>query len=127
MARIGRSNFEKVNNVKVPFVIQPRRQGDISTMFADPKLAESELGWKAVHTLEEMCEDFWRWQTMNPGLIVEDYSLVAEATEKRPLDYGEDVSSEVCPNEPRRRPAETVARRRRGPVTGALCSTGAWR
>lgn len=58
--------FEKVNNVKVPYVIQPRRQGDISTMFADPKLAETELGWKAVHTLEEMCEDFWRWQTMNP-------------------------------------------------------------
>lgn len=58
--------FERVNNVKVPFVIQPRREGDISTMFADPTLAETELGWKAEHTLEEMCADFWRWQTMNP-------------------------------------------------------------
>jgi UDP-glucose 4-epimerase len=58
--------FEKVNNVKVPFVIKPRREGDISTMFADPSLAESELNWKAVHTLEEMCADFWRYQTMNP-------------------------------------------------------------
>lgn len=58
--------FERVNNVKVPFVIQPRRQGDISTMFADPTLAQEELNWKAVHTLEEMCEDFWRWQKMNP-------------------------------------------------------------
>lgn len=58
--------FERVNNVKVPFVIQPRREGDISTMFADPKLAETELDWKAVHTLEEMCQDFWRWQKMNP-------------------------------------------------------------
>jgi UDP-glucose 4-epimerase len=58
--------FEKVNNVKVPFVVQPRREGDISTMFADPKLAETELGWKALHTIEEMCEDFWRWQTQNP-------------------------------------------------------------
>lgn len=61
------NTFERVNNVKVPFVVQPRREGDISTMFADPKLAEAELGWKAVHTLEEMCEDFWRWQTMNPS------------------------------------------------------------
>lgn len=58
--------FERVNNVKVPHVIQPRRDGDISTMFADPSLAETELGWKAVHSLEEMCADFWRWQTMNP-------------------------------------------------------------
>lgn len=58
--------FERVNNVKVPYVIQPRREGDISTMYADPTLAENELNWKAVHSLEEMCRDFWRWQTMNP-------------------------------------------------------------
>lgn len=60
------TTFEKVNNVKVPFVVQARRQGDISTMYADATLAQTELGWKAVHSLEEMCEDFWRWQTMNP-------------------------------------------------------------
>lgn len=30
-------------------------------------LAESELGWKAEYSLEEMCTDFWRWQTMNPN------------------------------------------------------------
>ena len=58
--------FEKVNNVKVPFVVQARRDGDISTMYADASLAEKELGWKAKHSLEEMCEDFWRWQTLNP-------------------------------------------------------------
>lgn len=52
--------FERVNNVKVPFVVQPRRQGDISTMYADAKLAEAELGWKAMYTLDEMCSDFWR-------------------------------------------------------------------
>jgi UDP-glucose 4-epimerase len=59
--------FETVNNVKIPFVIQPRRDGDISTMFADPKLAQDELGWKANHTLEQMCADFWRWQSKNPN------------------------------------------------------------
>lgn len=58
--------FERVNNVKIPYVVEPRREGDISTMYADPKLAEEELGWKAKFSLEEMCADFWRWQTMNP-------------------------------------------------------------
>ncbi|XP_055677838.1 UDP-glucose 4-epimerase-like [Lutzomyia longipalpis] len=59
--------FERVNNVKVPYVIEARREGDISSMYADPTLAETELGWKAEYTLEEMCTDFWRWQTMNPN------------------------------------------------------------
>uniref|UniRef100_A0A1B0D4R0 UDP-glucose 4-epimerase n=1 Tax=Phlebotomus papatasi TaxID=29031 RepID=A0A1B0D4R0_PHLPP len=59
--------FERVNNVKVPYVVQARREGDISSMYADPTLAESELGWKAEYSLEEMCTDFWRWQTMNPN------------------------------------------------------------
>lgn len=58
--------FERVNNVKVPFVVKPRREGDIASIHADPTLAEAELNWKAVHTLEEMCADFWRFQTMNP-------------------------------------------------------------
>lgn len=59
--------FERVNNVKIPYTIEPRREGDISTMYSDPKLAEEELGWRAKNTLEEMCVDFWRWQTMNPN------------------------------------------------------------
>lgn len=29
-------------------------------------MAERELGWKAERSLEQMCSDFWRWQTMNP-------------------------------------------------------------
>lgn len=35
-------------------------------LFTCRSLAEQELGWKAVFTLEQMCEDFWRWQKMNP-------------------------------------------------------------
>ncbi|XP_035773184.1 UDP-glucose 4-epimerase-like isoform X1 [Anopheles albimanus] len=61
------NTFERVNGVKIPYVIQDRRAGDISSMFANATLAETELGWKAVHSVEEMCEDFWRWQTMNPN------------------------------------------------------------
>lgn len=59
--------FESVNKVKIPYVIQPRREGDISEMYANAILAEQELGWKSKHTLEEMCADFWRWQTLNPS------------------------------------------------------------
>jgi UDP-glucose 4-epimerase len=59
--------FEKVNNVKIPYVTQPRREGDIGTMYACPKLAQDDLQWKAKFTLEEMCRDFWLWQTLNPN------------------------------------------------------------
>ncbi|PSN44463.1 UDP-glucose 4-epimerase [Blattella germanica] len=58
--------FEAVTKTMVPFEIQARRTGDIVSMYANTTLAEHELGWKAKYTLEQMCEDFWRWQTMNP-------------------------------------------------------------
>lgn len=47
--------FEKVTGSAVPYKIVARREGDISVMFANADLAEKELGWKAKHTLEEMC------------------------------------------------------------------------
>lgn len=58
--------FEKVNNVKVPYVITDRRPGDVAECFADPKKALEVLGWKAEKTLEDMCRDTWRWQSNNP-------------------------------------------------------------
>lgn len=48
--------IERVNKVKIPYVIQERRAGDISAMYANATLAETELGWKAVHTVDEMCK-----------------------------------------------------------------------
>ncbi|GJQ82702.1 hypothetical protein Trydic_g19714 [Trypoxylus dichotomus] len=69
--------FEKVTKTHVPFKIVERREGDISVMYADPELAEKELDWKAKHTVEEMCADFWRWQTMNPkGYRTKEHQLV---------------------------------------------------
>ncbi|CAD7077930.1 unnamed protein product [Hermetia illucens] len=59
--------FERVNNVKVPYMIEARREGDISSMYADASFAEKELSWKAEKTVDEMCADFWRWQTLNPN------------------------------------------------------------
>ena len=60
-------NFEAVNGVKIPYVIKPRRPGDIATCYADPAKAQAELGWKAQYGIKDMCEDAWRWQKNNPN------------------------------------------------------------
>lgn len=58
--------FTAVNQVDVPYVIAPRRPGDVDACYADPSKAEKLLGWKAEKTLEDMCRDSWRWQSANP-------------------------------------------------------------
>ncbi|XP_063810173.1 UDP-glucose 4-epimerase [Pseudophryne corroboree] len=58
--------MEKASSKKIPYKIAPRREGDIATCYADPTLAAAELGWKAEYSLERMCEDLWRWQSLNP-------------------------------------------------------------
>ena len=60
-------NFEEANGVKIPYVIAPRRAGDIATCYSDASKAEKELGWKAENGIREMCEDSWRWQKNNPN------------------------------------------------------------
>lgn len=59
--------FSEVNNVPVPYVIGPRRAGDLATVYADPAKAKQILGWEAKKTLADMCRDSWRWQTRNPS------------------------------------------------------------
>ena len=59
--------FEEANNIKVPYVIKPRRPGDIATCYSDPSKAERELGWKAKYGIVDMCRDSWRWQKNNPN------------------------------------------------------------
>ena len=59
--------FEKASGKKVPYVIAPRRPGDIAKCFADPSYAKEALGWEAVRGIDEMCEDTWRWQSNNPN------------------------------------------------------------
>ena len=58
--------FERVNHIKVPYEIAPRRAGDPPTVFAKVGKAERLLHWKAKRTLDQMCADSWRWQTQNP-------------------------------------------------------------
>ena len=58
--------FNKVNDMELPYVIGPRRPGDVDACFADPKKAREVLGWEATKTLEDMCRDAWHWQKNNP-------------------------------------------------------------
>ena len=43
-------------NVKIAYKITERRAGDVATCYADPTLAEKELGWKTERSLDEMCK-----------------------------------------------------------------------
>lgn len=58
--------YERACGRELPYVIAPRRPGDIDACWADPSLAEKELGWKAVLNLDDMCRDSWNWQSKNP-------------------------------------------------------------
>ena len=58
--------FSKVSGKEIPYKIAPRRAGDVAICYADPSKANRELNWKAERTLEQMCEDSWRWQKNNP-------------------------------------------------------------
>ena len=59
--------FERASGKKVPYEIAPRRAGDIASYYSDSGYALEKLGWKAELELDEMCEDTWRWQSMNPN------------------------------------------------------------
>lgn len=54
--------FEKVNGLKLNYKFAPRRPGDVVAIWADPALAEKELGWKAERTVEETLEAAWKWE-----------------------------------------------------------------
>ncbi len=58
--------FNKVNHMELPYVIGPRRPGDVDACYADPRKARELLGWEATKTLEDMCRDAWHWQSNNP-------------------------------------------------------------
>ena len=58
--------FSKACGRELPYVIDPRRPGDIAECWADPSKAERELGWKAEYGIDEMCRDSWNWQSKNP-------------------------------------------------------------
>ena len=56
------TEFEKVNNVKVPHKIVGRRAGDIEKVWADPSFANKVLGWTADTPLADTLRSAWKWQ-----------------------------------------------------------------
>ena len=57
--------FERVNGIKIPYVIDDRRAGDIPVVYSDPSKAERELGWRAEYGINEMVRDSWNWEKRN--------------------------------------------------------------
>ncbi len=55
-------SFERVSGVKLNYKIVSRRPGDVEKVWADTRLANEELGWKAVRTLDEMMLSAWNWE-----------------------------------------------------------------
>ena len=59
--------FEKATGVKVPYVIAPRRDGDVPVCYASAEKAKKELGWVAKYNLTDRCKDEWNWMQKNPN------------------------------------------------------------
>jgi len=55
-------SFEKVSNKKLPYIIKPRREGDITEAYANTDKANNVLGWKAELSLDEAMASAWKWE-----------------------------------------------------------------
>ena len=58
--------FERASGRQIKYRNAPRRPGDVASCYADPSLAQAELGWSARLDLDAMCRDAWNWQSRNP-------------------------------------------------------------
>ena len=68
-------NFQRASGVSIKYELSPRREGDLPAFWADPSRAFEKLAWKPQHTIEQMCEDTWRWQKNNTkGYDVDNYN-----------------------------------------------------
>lgn len=59
--------FEKACGKSIAYQIAPRRPGDIAACYANPDHAKTDLGWEATHSLEDMANSSWHWQSTNPN------------------------------------------------------------
>ena len=59
--------FGKACGKELKFKIVSRRPGDVAASWADPSHALSTLGWQFEKTIDDMCQDTWRWQSQNPN------------------------------------------------------------
>ena len=59
--------FSKASGREIPYEIVERRPGDVAACYADVRMAKKLLGWEAKRSLEDMCRDTWRWQSLHPN------------------------------------------------------------
>ena len=62
------NSFERVNELKLNYKIAPRRPGDVVAIWADTKLANEELGWKAERSLDDTLRSAWAWEKNVRGI-----------------------------------------------------------
>lgn len=65
--------FQRASGINIPYTISDRRSGDVGSCYADPSKARKNLGWIANKEIDEMCEDAWRWQSLNPNGYDNDF------------------------------------------------------
>ena len=58
--------FSEACGKELPYVIEPRRAGDVTANYADCAKARELLGWEARYDINDMCRDSWNWQSHNP-------------------------------------------------------------
>lgn len=61
------SAMERASGKKVPLIVGPRRDGDLTASYCVPDKALKVLGWKAKLDIDDMCRDAWKWQSGNPN------------------------------------------------------------
>jgi UDP-glucose 4-epimerase len=59
--------FKKASGKDIPYEIVDRRPGDVAACYASPAKAKAELDWVAEKTIDDACQDAWRWQSQNPN------------------------------------------------------------
>ncbi len=60
--------FERANGLKLNYKIVGRRAGDVPAIWADPTLANRELGWRAERSLDETLRSAWAWERRVRGI-----------------------------------------------------------
>ncbi|MBH0094979.1 UDP-glucose 4-epimerase GalE [Psychrobacter sp. NZS113] len=60
------SAFSSISGQAIPYQFTSRRVGDIASCYASSDKAKNVLGWEAKLSITEMCQDTWRWQSINP-------------------------------------------------------------
>ncbi|ABZ76095.1 UDP-glucose 4-epimerase [Shewanella halifaxensis HAW-EB4] len=65
--------FEKASGTQIKYQLVARRPGDIAACYANPDKAHKELGWQATHSIDDMAQSSWHWQSTNPnGYVTEE-------------------------------------------------------